>query len=120
VFSVNRAHYNKQADKLYIFRPEDHYNRFEFACRLCRYGNFLGHYVYSKFLKLLVDLLQINKVREDAYIRITNFSDENRITPKFGEYRDSLCAFLYPLGDYVPTSGVATKSASSSSVELPI
>jgi len=117
IFSGIRAHYNSTAEKLYIFRPDAHYERFAFACRLCRYQNFLSTYDYSKFRDLLLELLRVNNIREDVYIRITNFSDENRITPKFVEYRDSLCAFLYPLGDYVPTSGMKCFVSSWTRVE---
>ncbi len=106
VFSGLRAHFNSGAGKLFLFRPDEHFKRFSFACRLCRYENFLREYDYARFLGLLIDLLKLNNIRQDVYIRVTNFSDENRITPKFVEYRDSFCAFLYPLGDYVPTSGM--------------
>ena len=112
VFTGMRAHFNVAADKLYLFRPEDHYKRFLFACKLMRYVGFTEHYDYAKFLGVIVDLLRINKIREDSYIRVTNFTDENRITPKFVGYKDSLCSFIYPLGDYVPSGGMRCKVSS--------
>lgn len=106
VFSGIRAHINEEQKKLYIFRPEEHFIRLRNACRMCYYENFLNNFSYERFLKVLVDLLLVNKMREDVYIRVQNFTDENRVTPKFVTYKDSFCAFLYPLGDYVPTGGM--------------
>lgn len=106
IFSGIRANYNPVKDKLYIFRPDRHYLRMKAGCKLARFNNFLENYSYEKYLSVLVELLRVNNIREDAYIRITNFSDENRITPKMVDYGDSLNAYLYPLGDYVPTGGM--------------
>lgn len=117
VFTGIRAHYNSTKDKLYLFRPDAHYERFHFACKLFRYRNFLEKYDYQSFLNILIQLIKINNIKQDTYIRVTNFSDENRITPKFVEYRDSLSAFLYPLGDYVPTGGMRCIVSSWSRVE---
>ncbi|MCL4132616.1 UNVERIFIED_CONTAM: hypothetical protein GTU68_042835, partial [Idotea baltica] len=111
-FTGMRAHYNDQDDSLYIFRPEAHYQRFLFQCKLMRYDNFLRDYSYDRFLSIIKELLRVNKMKQDTYIRITNFSDENKVTPKFIDYGDSLCMFLYPIGDYVPTTGMRCKVSS--------
>lgn len=106
VFTGIRGHYNEARDKLYIFRPKDHYDRFVNACKLCHYTGFLSTYTYEKFLTVLRQIVQLNNIKQDIYFRVTNFTDENRITPKFVEYKDSFSVFLYPLGDYVPTGGM--------------
>jgi branched-chain amino acid aminotransferase len=112
VFTGMRAHYSPEKDALFLFRPKDHFERFKFACKLLRYKNFLANYNYESFLKVVLDVIKANNVKHDVYIRVTNFSNENRVTPKLIEYKDSLCAFLYPLGDYVPTSGMRCKVSS--------
>ncbi len=112
VFTGIRAHFNEKRSKLYIFRPYDHYERFRNACKLCQYKGFLENYDAEKFVQILVGLLTVNEIKQDAYIRVTNFTDENRISPKFVGYKDSLSAFLYPLGDYVPTTGMKCKVSS--------
>ena len=106
IFSGIRAHYNDKSKKLFIFRPQAHFERFNFGCRLFRYQNFLDNYDYPRFVGVLKELIQRNNIREDVYIRVGNFSDENRITPKFIGYKDSFTVFLYPLGDYVPVTGM--------------
>ncbi|MCB0323228.1 MAG: branched-chain amino acid transaminase [Bdellovibrionales bacterium] len=112
VFTGMRAHYNEQQQKLFLFRPEDHYRRFRFACKLMRYEQFLKNYDYDRFLGVLLELLSVNNIEQDVYVRVTNYSDENRVTPKFVEYKDALTMFLYPLGDYVPTGGMRCKVSS--------
>ena len=61
---------------------------------------------------ILFDLLKINNIQQDSYIRVTNASDENKVTPKWIDYGDSLSIYLYPLGDYVPTNGMRCKISS--------
>jgi len=112
VFTGIRAHYNKEADALYVFRLQEHFERLRFSCKICNYETFLTQYDYQRFSQIIKDLFSINKIREDSYIRVTNFSDENRVLPKFVDYKDSLSVFLYPLGDYVPTGGMRCKVSS--------
>lgn len=117
VFTGIRAHLNVQEGQLYLFRPKDHYRRLVDACRLCSYQNFLTNYSEERFVSVLLQLMRENQIREDVYIRVTNFTDENRITPKFVGYKDSLSVFAYPLGDYVPTSGMRCKVSSWTRIE---
>ena len=117
VFTGMRAHYNDKQDKLYLFRPEDHYRRFCHQCHLFRYQNFLANYSCDQFTRIIVELFRVNKIREDSYVRVTNFSDENKVTPKYVGYKDSLCVFLYPLGNYVPTTGMRCKVSSWTRVD---
>ncbi len=112
IFSGMRAHYNKEEGQLYLFDPKDHYKRLLSAAKMCSFNDFMANYSYEKFEGLLKDLLKNNDIKEDAYIRFTIFVDEEKIGPKFGEYKDSVIAFLYPLGDYVPTGGMKCKVSS--------
>ncbi len=116
IFTGMRAHFNELHNKLYLFRPEAHYERMRFGCKVFRFNGFLEKYTYHAFLEVLRELFRQNQIREDVYIRVSQFSDENRITPKF-VYKDSLSAFLYPLGDYVPSSGMRCMVSSWGRVE---
>lgn len=117
VFTGIRAHYNSEKKKLYIFRPDAHFERFYYSCKLFRYTNFTENYDCEKFIGMLKQLISVNGIHEDTYIRVSNFTDENRITPKFVGYKGALSVFLYPLGDYVPTGGMRCKVASWVRVE---
>jgi branched-chain amino acid aminotransferase len=116
VFTGMRAHYNQEQEQLYVFRPEKHYQRLKHACKLSRFKQFLKKYPYSKFKKIVKKLLQVNQIKQDVYIRVTEFIDENGIAPKFG-YDDALAIYLYPLGDYVPTEGMSCQTSSWRRIE---
>lgn len=117
VFTGMRAHVNKENGKLYIFRPEDHFRRLQFSAKLCQFKNFSAQFDYTKFRAIVTELLRMNHIREDAYFRITVFSDENKITPKLFYYNDSFAAFLYPMGDYIPTTGIKVSVSSWRRIE---
>ncbi len=116
-FTGMRAHYNKAQKQLYLFRPQDHYNRLVGSAKLCRFNDFLKNYSYKKFLGIIKKLLSTNDIHEDSYIRVSLFVDEVAIGPKFGKYHDSMSAYLFPLGDYVPTQGMRCMVSSWRRVE---
>lgn len=116
VFSGIRAHFNETQNKLFVFRPQAHFERLRFGCKVFGFKNFLNSMSYENFTSMLSGLITKNNIREDVYIRVSAYSDENRITPKF-VYKDSLSAFLYPLGDYVPSSGMRCMVSSWTRVE---
>jgi branched-chain amino acid aminotransferase len=106
VFTGMRAFKNPVTEKLYLFRVAEHYERLRYSCCLMRFENFQKEYSLAQFTEILRELLVVNKIKEDAYFRVTNFSDETRIGPSLKGYKDSLSIYLYPLGDYIPTSGM--------------
>lgn len=112
VFTGMRAFSNSQNGKLYIFRPGDHYQRLCQSCKLLRYDKFKERYSEKSFIEIIKQLLIRNSIKSDAYIRVTNFSMENKITPKLVGYGEELSIYLYPLGDYVPLSGMRCKISS--------
>ena len=112
VFTGVRAFKNPATEKMYIFRPNDHYERLKKSCKMMRYDKFSKSYSRAQFVDILKDLLIKNKIQEDVYYRVTNFTFDNKITAKFIGYNEALSAFLYPIGDYVPTNGMRCKISS--------
>lgn len=106
IFSGIRAHLSLDKSKMLIFRPDAHFARLRMGAELFRYENFLKSFTYEKFVGVISELIKRNGLREDLYIRFQCFSDENKVTPKFVGYADSASAFLYPIGNYVPTTGM--------------
>lgn len=111
-FTGIRAHYNTTTEQLYVFRLRDHYQRFYQACKLCHFNVFTEQYSFERFQTVILELLRVNSIHEDAYIRVTDFSDEEKIGVQFNGYKDALAIFLYPLGDYIPTTGMKCKVSS--------
>jgi branched-chain amino acid aminotransferase len=117
VFSGIRAHYNAQAKQLYIFRVADHFKRTLNAAKLVKFENFQKDFDETKFTNIIKELLKINKIKTDAYIRVSLYIKENGISVKFGGYADTMSIFLYPLGDYVPTTGMRCTMSSWTRIE---
>lgn len=111
-FTGMRAFKNTKTGKLYIFRPQAHFERMKFSCKTLRYENFQKNYSLAQFVEIIKQLIIKNDIVNDVYIRVTNFTKDNKVTPKLVGYSDSLAIFLYPLGDYVPTSGMRCKVSS--------
>lgn len=111
-FTGIRAHYNVEQEQLYLFRPTDHFIRFRHACQLCMFNHFLKDYSVERFTQVLVDLLKVNNIHQDAYLRVTEFVDEESIGVQWNQYKDNLAIFAYPLGDYIPTTGMKCKISS--------
>lgn len=112
VFTGIRAHYNSEEDQVYLFRPETHFKRFYKACQMCQFNQFTTQYTFERFRDAVIELIKVNNIKEDAYVRITQFVDEQAIGVKFTDYKDAISMFLYPLGDYVPTGGMKCKVVS--------
>lgn len=112
VFSGIRAFKNPSNEKLYIFRPSEHYERLRNSCKLLRYEEFHKLYSQAQFIDILKQLLIKNKIESDAYIRVTNFTFDNKVSPKLIGYGEAFSAYLYPIGDYVPMTGMRCKISS--------
>lgn len=112
VFTGMRAFKNQQSGNLNIFRVQSHFERMRYSCKTLRYENFQKRYSQAQFLEIIKELIVKNSIVDDVYIRVTNFTKDNKVTPKCVGYTDALSIFLYPLGDYVPTGGMRCKVSS--------
>ncbi len=112
VFTGMRAFKNANTGNLNIFRSQAHFERMKYSCKTLRYQNFQKRYSQAQFLQIIKELIVRNSIVDDVYIRVTNFTKDNKVTPKCVGYEDSLSIFLYPLGDYVPTGGMKCKVSS--------
>ncbi|EKD76608.1 MAG: hypothetical protein ACD_43C00049G0002 [uncultured bacterium] len=111
-FTGIRAHYNTTEKQLYLFRPADHFKRFRHACQLCMFNQFVQNYSVDRFIEVIVDLLRKNNIKQDAYLRVSAFVDDESIGVQWNGYKDSLAIFAFPLGDYIPTTGMKCKISS--------
>jgi len=113
IFTGMRANYNAKTDELYLFRPKAHYERLLSTSKAMFFQDFVSTYTYEKFLNIIKELIKINNIKGDIYIRPSVYLNEVKIGPKLtDDYKDDLCVFLYPLGDYVPTGGMQVMTSS--------
>jgi branched-chain amino acid aminotransferase len=97
VFEGIRAYYNKTQDELFIFRPREHFQRFQNSCRLLKIELPFNE---DQLLDLTVELLQRNEFREDVYIRPVGYKSSRRIGLKLDDQNDFLL-FSVPMGSYL-------------------
>lgn len=103
VFSVN---WNEKEQKLYAFRLEDHFNRLVNSARIMDFHSFIDEWDYARFEKTMMDLIQKNDIKQDALVRVTVFIDELVAGTKIHGLKNSLSAYVYPMGEILPLSGV--------------
>jgi branched-chain amino acid aminotransferase len=103
VFSVN---WNEKEQKLYAFRLRDHYDRLINSARIMDFHSFAEEWSWEKFEKTMHELIAHNDIKEDALVRITVFIDEITAGTKIHGLKNSVSAYVYPMGEILPRSGV--------------
>lgn len=106
VYTVLNAIWNPQTKQLNAFRVRAHYDRLCNSAKIMDFKDFSKSYSYTAFEKILRDLLKKNQVQEDVLIRFTIFVDETMAGTKIHGLKNSLGAFVYPMGEILPRSGI--------------
>lgn len=99
-FSGIRGYWNSKHKNLYLFRADDHFERLEEGAKI------LGMQLkvkYPEFEKIVMTLLNKNKVKEDVYIRPTLYAASTKLTPRFDNDDDDLAIYMISLKDYFNT-----------------
>src|SRR3990167_6802250 len=102
VFSVN---WNDRQKKLYAFRLDEHYKRLVNSARIMDFHSFEEQWTPEKFKDTMLELVHRNNVKEDALVRVTVFIDEVATGTKIHGLKNSLSAYVYPMGEILPRSG---------------
>lgn len=105
VFSVN---WNAAEKKHYAFRVKDHYRRLVNSARIMDFCSFADAWPYEKFEATMLDLVRQNKIKEneDVLVRATVFADGIIAGTKIHNLPHVLAAYVYPMGEILPRSGV--------------
>jgi branched-chain amino acid aminotransferase len=106
VYTVFNAIWNEDKKELNVFRLKDHYNRLCNSASIMDFENFEDKYSYEEFEKIMKELLHKNKVQENSLIRVTLFIDELVAGTKINGLKNSMSAYVYPMGEILPKSGV--------------
>jgi branched-chain amino acid aminotransferase len=109
IFEGIRAYWNPEQEQLYVFRLRDHFERMAASCRVLRI-ELPGD--ADALSELVVELLRRNEVRSDAYIRPLAYKAARSIKVALTDLRSAFSMFTFPLGDYLPTTGLTAKTAS--------
>lgn len=103
VFSVN---YNEKNKKLYAFRLGDHYNRLIASSKIMDFHSFIKDWSYERFEEMVLKLIETNNIKEDALVRVSVFIDEIVAGTKIHNLKNSISAYVYPVGEILPRTGI--------------
>lgn len=106
VYTVFYCGWDKHNDQLWAFKLEEHYKRLKQSARIMSFPDFEEQYSYSQFKNLLINMLRVNKIKDNVLVRVSLFVDENLSGTKTLGLRTSLAAFIYPAVPMYPASGI--------------
>jgi branched-chain amino acid aminotransferase len=67
--------------------------------------SFARQWPYEKFQDTMLELLRRNSIKEDALVRVTVFVDELIAGTKIHGLKNSMSAYVYPMGEILPLTG---------------
>lgn len=110
VFEGIRCNWNAEEEKLFIFRPLDHYKRLVEGASILRMN--LPH-TPEELVKLTVELVERTGYREDMYIRPLAYKSSERVANlKLHELDDGFTIIGVPFGSYIDVQVVRCMTAS--------
>jgi len=97
VFGGLRAYWNDEESQLFIFRPEDHFERFLQSAKLmCMQLP----YSVDQFVNALTELIRKEGYREDLYIRPLAFDSDEIIGVRLHDLHAEVSIVAIPFGRY--------------------
>lgn len=110
VFGGLRGYWNEEKQRLYVFRPLDHFRRFLYSCRLLLID--LEHTPES-LTSIMLDLLRADGYRQDIYIRPLAYKSDEQIGVRLHNLSHELTMFAVPFGQYIKNDTAAHVMISS-------
>jgi branched-chain amino acid aminotransferase len=110
LFEGIRGYYSKEEDNLFIFRLEEHIDRF------VRNFNILCMEIPedpARIEEVCVEVARRCNLREDIYLRPICYKSELSLGPAVRGVQSAFCCYLIKLGDYVDTAGGLDVAVSS-------
>ena len=108
VFEGIRAYWNAAQEQLYVFRLAEHFERMRGNCRLLRI-ELPGD--SATLSEVTVELLRRNEFRTDVYVRPLAYKAARSIKVALHDLRSGFGMFAFPIGAYLPTSGLSARTA---------
>lgn len=106
IYTVFSANWNEEKQQLYIFRLKDHYQRLVNSAKIMDFQQFIEEFSYQQFEEIMVELLKKNQVKEDVLVRAAVYVDELIAGTKIHGLKNNFSAYVYPLGQILPKSGM--------------
>lgn len=109
-FGGIRAYWNDDAQQLYVFRLDDHLQRFLSSCRLLM---MTLPYSAEQLRNVVLELLRCEGFRGDAYVRPLAYKADLKIGVLLHGMTDEVTIFATPFGRYVEKEEGASVCVSS-------
>lgn len=103
-FAGIRAYWNAHQQQLYVFRMNDHYQRFINSSKLLH--SRINEDI-SSLGEATLELLRAEKWQENVYIRPIAYKDEGVFRVWVHDARDKVAIFSQPTGTYLPQRGIS-------------
>ncbi|MCX6035127.1 MAG: branched-chain amino acid transaminase [Chloroflexi bacterium] len=110
VFGGIRGYWNEEKERLFVFRPNDHFRRFLNSCRLLCME---FEHTPESLTGLTLELLHRDAYRQDIYIRPLAYKAEEGIGVRLHDLKEDLTIFALPFGQYVKNDTNAHVTISS-------
>jgi branched-chain amino acid aminotransferase len=102
-FEGIRAFWNDSQEQLYIYRLFDHYKRFHESGKSLQLNI---PYSQMQLFHWTIQLLKINNIREDVYIRPICINGENTLRPELSARFNRVMIYCIPLKEYISKSAL--------------
>ena len=110
VFGGLRGYWNEEKQRLFVFRPLDHFRRFLNSCRImCMEFDVTP----ESLTELTLELLRRDAYQQDIYIRPLAYKAEEGIGVRLHDLKEDLTIFALPFGQYVKNDTCAHVTISS-------
>jgi len=98
VFGGIRAYWNEEKQRLFVFRPWDHYHRLLHSARMLAMQT---PYDEEGLIEITLELLRLDAYRQDVYLRPIFYKADLGIGVKLHDLKDEFCLFTTPHEKYV-------------------
>ncbi len=108
IFEGIRAYWNATQEQLYVFRLREHFVRMTGSCKLLRI-DLPGD--VDALSVVALELLRRNEFKTNVYIRPLAYKAARSIKVALHDLRSGFGMFAFPIGSYLPTSGLSAKTS---------
>jgi branched-chain amino acid aminotransferase len=110
VFSGMRAYWNEEKQRLFVFRPYDHFRRLLHSARIM---SMQSEYDEESLIQLTLDLLRTDNWQQDIYLRPTFYKADLGIGVRLHNLKDEFSMFVTAFDKYVANDTNAHVTISS-------
>ena len=110
VFGGLRAYWNEEKQRIFVFRPFDHFRRLLHSTRMMAIET---TYDEESLIQITLDVLRADDWKQDVYMRPTFYKAEMGIGVRLHDLKDEFCMFTLPFQKYLKNDTNAHVTISS-------